>query len=217
GGEFDEDEYAVDLGARIPDVYANEGFIDFQILRDTLIVDRERGKALVSIAVDEGNRYYVGDFEVTGNRRFNAEEIQRFFPFEDEAPSLTQRVRGLIGGGGDRPEGVFSQSQWDEATQRLNTAYYNEGYIRAQINPVVERTLGADSVPKVNLRWEIFEGQPAIINKVIIAGNDYTTESCIRDQIFVLPGDVFNYDRLIRSYQNIQNLGFFEAPLPPPD
>jgi outer membrane protein insertion porin family len=216
-GEFDEDEYAVDLGARIPDIYANEGFIDFQILRDTLIVDRERGKAMVSIVVDEGERYYVGDFEVTGNRRFNAEELQRFFPFEDQAPSLTQRMRGLLGGGDARPEGVFSQAQWDEATQRLNTAYYNEGYIRAQINPVVERTVGPDSVPTVNLRWEIFEGQPAIINKVIIAGNDYTTESCIRDQIFVLPGDVFNYDRLIRSYQNIQNLGFFEAPLPPPD
>jgi outer membrane protein insertion porin family len=217
GGEFDEDEFAVDLGARIPDLYANEGFIDFQILSDTLIIDRDRGKAMVQITVNEGERYYVGDFEVTGNRRFNAEEIQRFFPFEDQAPSLTERMRGLLGRGPDSPEGVFSQAEWEGATQQLNTAYYNEGYIRAQINPVLERTVGPDSVPTVNLRWEIFEGQPAIVNKVIIAGNDYTTESCIRDQIFVLPGDVFNYDRLIRSYQNIQNLGFFEAPLPPPD
>ena len=216
-GEFDEDEFATDLGARIPQLYADEGFIDFQILRDTLIVDREQGKALVQIAVDEGERYRVGDFEVTGNRRFNAEEIERFFPFEERTPSLTERMRGLLGGGSDAPEGVFSQGEWEEATQRLNTAYYNEGYIRAQISPVVERTVSEDSVPTVNLRWEIFEGQPAIINKVVIAGNDYTTESCIRDQIFVLPGDVFNYDRLIRSYQNIQNLGFFEAPLPPPD
>ncbi|HSJ64032.1 MAG TPA: outer membrane protein assembly factor BamA [Gemmatimonadaceae bacterium] len=216
-GEFDEDEFATDLGARIPEVYANEGFIDFQILRDTLEVDRERGKALLRIAVDEGERYRVGDFSVTGNRRFSAEEIQRFFPFEERTPSLTERMRGLLGGGKDSPEGVFSQGQWDEATQRLNTAYYNEGYIRAQINPVVERTVGPDSLPAVDLRWEIFEGQPAIVNKVIIAGNDYTTEACIRDQIFILPGDVFNYDRLIRSYQNIQNLGFFEAPLPPPD
>ena len=216
GGEFDEDEYAVDLGARIPGVYADEGFIDFQILRDTLIVDPERGKALVEIQVDEGDRYYVGNFDVSGNHRFTAEEIRRFFPFEDEAPSLTERVRGLLGGE-ERPEGVFRQTEWDEATQRLSTAYYNEGYIRARINPVVERTVGPDSVPQVDLRWEIFEGQPAIVNKVIIAGNDYTTEACIRDQIFVLPGDVFNYDRLIRSYQNIQNLGFFEAPLPPPD
>ena len=216
-GEFDEDAFATDLGARIPELYANEGFIDFQILSDTLIVDRERGKALARITVDEGQRYRVGDFEVTGNRRFNAEEIERFFPFEERAPSLTERMRGLIGAGPEEYEGVFSQAEWEGATQRLSTAYYNEGYIRAQVNPIVERSVGADSVPTVNLRWEIFEGQPAIVNKVVIAGNDYTTEACIRDQIFVLPGDVFNYDRLIRSYQNIQNLGFFEAPLPPPD
>ena len=39
----------------------------------------------------------------------------------------------------------------------------------------------------------------------------------IRDAITLLPGDVFRQDALIRSYQNISNLGFFEQPLPFPD
>src|SRR5687767_14060771 len=43
-GEFNEDEYASDLGERIAQMYAKRGFIDFQIIKDTLIVDRERGK-----------------------------------------------------------------------------------------------------------------------------------------------------------------------------
>jgi outer membrane protein insertion porin family len=33
----------------------------------------------------------------------------------------------------------------------------------------------------------------------------------------MLPGDLFSQDRLIRSYQNVSNLGFFQQPLPPPD
>ena len=74
-----------------------------------------------------------------------------------------------------------------------------------------------DSVRKVNLRWEIEERPPAIVNRIEIAGNDYTVESCIRDQLLILPGDVFNQDRLIRSYQNIGNLNFFETPLPAPE
>jgi outer membrane protein insertion porin family len=82
---------------------------------------------------------------------------------------------------------------------------------------VVERTVGADSVPTVNLRWEIAEGAPSIVNKIEIAGNDHTTEDCIRRALVILPGDVYSQDRLIRSYQNIANLGFFETPLPPPD
>ena len=33
----------------------------------------------------------------------------------------------------------------------------------------------------------------------------------------MLPGDLFSQDRLIRSYQNVANLGFFQQPMPPPD
>ena len=69
----------------------------------------------------------------------------------------------------------------------------------------------------VDLRWEVEEGAPAIINRIEIVGNDYTTEQCIRDQLVILPGDVYNQQRLIQSWQSIGNLGFFETPLPPPD
>ncbi|HET7584607.1 MAG TPA: outer membrane protein assembly factor BamA [Gemmatimonadaceae bacterium] len=215
-GEFDEDKLALDLGDRIPALYARHGFIDFQVVQDTLVVDREHGKGLLDIKVDEGKRYHVGTFDVVGNRRFPADVIRRYYPFGDQEPTLTERIKGVLGRGG-RNGDVFNQEEWDEATQRLVTAYHNEGYIRSEINPVVERTVAPDSTPVVNLRWEIQEGTPAIINKVIIQGNDYTTEACIRDQIFVLPGDVFSQDRLIQSYQNIANLGFFETPLPPPE
>ena len=51
----------------------------------------------------------------------------------------------------------------------------------------------------VDLRWEIDEKAPAIINRIEIVGNDYTVESCIRDQMVIVPGDVYNQDRLIRS------------------
>ena len=39
----------------------------------------------------------------------------------------------------------------------------------------------------------------------------------IREAIVMLPGDLFSRDRLIRSYQNVSNLGFFQQPLPSPD
>lgn len=74
-----------------------------------------------------------------------------------------------------------------------------------------------DSLPTVNLRWDIEEGAPAIVNRVEIYGNDYTEESCIRDALMVIPGDVYNQDRLIRSWQNVGNMGFFESPVTPPD
>ena len=218
-GAFDEEKYAGDLAERLPALYASRGFIDFQILKDTLLIDRERGKALIDLTIKEGPQYHIGTFEVVDNRRFATDELERYYPFTGQGPTLTQRVTRLARGQlRSAPKDVFDQTRWDEATEKVQTAYRNEGYIYARIRPVVERgTAGADSTPTVNLRWEIDERQPAIVNRIDIAGNDYTTDECIRRQLVLVPGDVFNQDRLLRSWQSIGNLGFFETPLAFPD
>jgi outer membrane protein insertion porin family len=69
----------------------------------------------------------------------------------------------------------------------------------------------------VNLRWEIDEASPAIVNRIDIEGNDFTYESCIREQIVLAPGQVFNRNYLLRSYQNISNMNFFESPMAAPE
>lgn len=214
-GEFDEDRLAADLGEALPTLYAKNGYADFQVRRDTLLIDRERGKALVEIDVAEGRQYKVKGFEVVGNRRFSSEDLTAFYPFISRPPTLNERLRALARRRTPASD-VFDRTRWEAATQKVATAYSNEGYIYARVNPVVERD-PTDSLGVVRLRWDIQEGTPAIINRVEILGNDYTSETCIRDQLFIVPGDVFNQDRLIRSWQSIGNLGFFETPLPFPD
>ncbi len=218
-GELDADKFAGDVGERIPALYASKGYLDAQVLKDTVRVDRGRGKALVDLTVKEGPRYRIGTFEVTGSRRFSNDDLMRFYPFGAQPTTITSAVKGVLRVGRTNDDaGYFDQSRWDEATRRVGEAYANEGYIYANVRPVVERRfVGTDSVPTVNLRWEVTEGQPAIVNRVDILGNDITSETCIRNQIFVVPGDIFRKDALIRSYQSIGNLGFFETPIPPPD
>lgn len=215
-GEFKDDKYQGDIAERIPELYARNGYVDVEVLKDTLIVDRERGKALVEITVKEGPQYKVGSFEIVGNRRFSTDELERYYPFTQVSPTLAQRVSGLVHRRAPASS-LFDRTRWDEATDKISTAYRNEGFIYAQVRPVVNRDTTPSGQPVVNLRWELDERQPAIINRIDIAGNDYTTESCIRNSLVILPGDVFNQDRLVRSYQNIANMGFFETPMPPPD
>jgi len=215
-GDFDSEKYAQDLGERLPKLYADRGFIDFEVQQDTLIVDRERGKGLIELKFNEGKQYKVNAFEVTGNRRYSSADMARFYPFADSGVSLARRVTSAMR---RRPiqTGVFNQSTWDDATEKIRNALANDGFIYSQVRPIVDRQVGPDSTPVVNLRWDITEGQPAIINRVEIIGNDYTTESCIRDQLVIIPGDVFSRDRLVRSWQSISNLGFFETPITPPE
>ena len=217
-GEFDDATFAEDLSTRIPQLYGGRGFIDFRILKDTLIVDRAKGKGLIEITVAEGPRYVVGSFEVIGNRRFSTEQVALFYPFgKNQEATITQRATSIIRRSYINPPNTFDEARWEEAQQKLNEAYNDEGYIYSQIRPVVERVPSTDSVRKVNLRWEIDERSPAIINRIEIAGNDYTHESCIREQIVLAPGQVFNRNYLIRSYQNIGNLNFFETPMGAPE
>lgn len=212
-GEFDQDKYARDIGDSVPAMFMNRGYVDFQLLKDTILVNRARGKGLIDLTVSEGKQYKVGTFEVTGSRRFSSADIARFFPFNNTSPTLQERLKSLLK---RKPavKNMFDQAEWDEATSKVRQAYATEGYIYAQVRPIIDRQHGADG-DKVNLRWDVQEGAPAIVNRIEILGNDYTHENCIRDQLVIIPGGVFNQDALIRSWRSIQNLGFFEQMQPP--
>lgn len=216
-GEISDEEYAADLAERIPALYARRGFIDMHIARDTLHIDREHGKALLELTVVEGPQYKVGNFEVLGGRHYSDEDLAQYYPFGDLSRPLSSRVGDFLRRRTPVPLDVFNQSDWESATDEVRQAYGNDGYIYSQVRPVVERRVTPDSTYYVDLRWEVTEGSPAIINRVEIVGNDYTTEACIRDQLVILPGDVFNQQRLIQSWQSLSGLGFFETPIPPPD
>lgn len=210
-GEYNDDKLRTDVLERLPKFYGERGFIDFQVLEDTLLVRDSTGKAELVLRVSEGERHHVGTFEIVGNRRFSTDQLELFYPFR------TAQRSGVFGlGGAVRGAPVFNEARWDDATTGLYALYHNEGYIYTQVRPDVLRRTGANGQPLVDLRWVINEGQPAIVNKIAIIGNDITHERVIREQIVLLPGDVFRQDALLRSYQNISNLGFFN-PLPSPE
>jgi outer membrane protein insertion porin family len=204
-GEYDETEFERDLRERIPAFYASRGYIDLRILRDTLVVTEETGKGRLILEVEEGDRYTVGTFEIIGNRRFSTEQLQTYYPFATP-------------GGGRSGGAVFDDDEWSQATRDVQTLYGNSGYLYADVRPVMTRRTTPDGRKLVDLRWQIAEGDPATIHKVVILGNSVTHESVIRRATFPLvPGDVFRQDALIRAYQNVSNLGFFQQPLAVPD
>jgi outer membrane protein insertion porin family len=210
-GEYNDDKLSEDLRQTLPEFYGKQGFVDFQVLDDTLVVDEHTGKATLLVKVSEGEPYRIGSFEIAGNRRFSTEELQAFYPFAGEQRS------GLLGLGGRRHMVYFDDQLWQDATRKLQTLYYNNGYIYVSVRPDVLRRTGPDGKPVVDLRWVINEGQPAIVDHVEIRGNDVTHDRVIREAIVMVPGDVFRQDALIASYQRVSNLGFFNQPMPFPD
>ena len=205
-GAYDERELDIDKRERLPKYYGGHGMIDFQVAKDTLIPDPKTGKAVLQLTVEEGQIFKVGTLEVTGNRRFSVEELMAGLPF-----GTADQV-----GSGKELGGTFDRNAWDLATEKIKDLYTNSGYITAQVEPEQARRVKPDGSAVLDLRWRIQEGAPATINRINIIGNEVTHERVIREAIVLLPGELFNKDRLLRSYQNIGNLNFFQQPMPSP-
>ncbi len=214
-GKFDRDTYQRDLREALPTFYGEHGYIDFTVASDTMVIDPQTGKARIVIAVNEGPQYRLGAFEVEGNSRFPSEQLEQIFA------ARRRSVLGLPFGGGDAREAgeVFDRAALDAATENVRQMYRNEGYLFAMVEPIVERVPSDEpgEPPVVNVTWSISESSPFYIDQITIAGNTYTHESVIRDRLVVYPGDIYNEDRLLQSYQSIGALGFFETPLPLPE
>src|ERR687893_250965 len=124
-GEYDEREVEQDVRERLPRWYADQGYVDFQVTHDSLVSDSTGGKAVLRLTVDEGAIYRVGTFDIQGNRRFSSEELRAFYPFGPIGPNGAPQGRS-------RP---FSRSEWNEATDKIQNLYANNGYIYAQVQP----------------------------------------------------------------------------------
>ena len=205
-GTYDENLLEGDIRERLPTWYASRGYIDFQVVGDSLIPDERRAKATLRLTVDEGPLYTVGNFDIIGARQYSTEELTQYYPFGRFAPGSLSSLKA-----------PFNRTAWEKATEAVQSLYANTGYIYAQVVPEEIRRTGPNGEPIVDLRWNIREGNVVTVNKINIVGNEVTHERVIREGIVLYPGQVFSRDALVRSYQNIANLGFFAQPMPPPD
>ena len=201
-GLYDRERYEEDLRVGLPNFYAAEGFLDFVVLGDTLIIDPVSGKSRLEISMDEGPQYRLREFTIDGNSEFSTEALQRIFQPERS---------GLFLGSDERELPVFDNESFQAATAAVSERYQNEGYLYSQIVPFVRQNeVTEGETPTVDVGWVIDEGPQAYINRVNIEGNEYTWSRVIRDKIFVLPGDVYSRERIIQSFQSISSLGYFE-------
>ncbi|MCJ7627958.1 MAG: outer membrane protein assembly factor BamA, partial [Longimicrobiales bacterium] len=212
GGSYDAEVFDQDLEEAIPALYKAQGFLDFRVVSDSLVVDPQTGKTRIEVQVEEGPRYRLNAFVVEGNRHFSTEEIERYFAREEGGLLSSLGLRG------SRSDDTFFDAQkFQEALSEVQQAYNDDGYLYARVEPWIEKLEAAeDEGPSVRAGWRITEANPAYINRIRISGNEYTHERVIRERIYSLPGDVYSQARLLQSYQSIGALGFFETPLPMP-
>ncbi len=182
-GRFDQEKFDGDLVA-LADFYKKNGFIDVAIGPYELQQISDRHHELV-ITIDEGVKYIFGEIKVSGNEHFTTDIILESFTFK----------------AGD----TFDQEKFDKQMARVYSLYFDEGFIYTDIRNEFDKT-----GEQLNVNMVIVENVRAQIRQIHITGNRRTKEKVLRRQLEIAPGDYYRQSQVIRSQQNIYNLGFFE-------
>ena len=184
-GIFSQDTFNKDL-KKIIAFYKEHGYIKAKIVDTDVSSDVTKNWMFITITINEGEQFYVGDVLLSGNKVFKDEEL---------LPSITLK-KGEI----------FSEKKLEDSKRVLQSFYAGKGYIFASIRYEME-TLEKEKV--ANFSFIIREDELAYIDEIIIRGNTKTKDKVIRRELLVKPGERFDGEKIKKSRQKLNNLGYF--------
>lgn len=184
-GIFKEAVFQQDL-ERVLLYFQQEGFLDAKVTHK-LDQNKTTKKLSITVVVEEGRHYVAGEIKFQGNRLFPESEISQEI---DMLPGLT-----------------YSQYYLYQDVEKIRAYYYERGYMDARIIPDVR--LNRDT-GKVDVLYQIEEGDVIFVDKVIVRGNTKTRDIVIRRELRIHPGERFDGSKIERSKERLNNLGFFE-------
>lgn len=184
-GVFQESSFQKDL-ENIKLFYQQEGFLDAKVASG-FDYDREKNKIVVNVQVDEGQRYTTGEIRIQGNVLFPESEIW-------------QELEML-------PGQTYSQYYLFKDVERIRSFYFSQGYMDVRIIPDIRMNRDTG---KVDVYYQIQEGDLFFVEKVVVRGNTKTKDIVIRRELRIRPGERFDGEKIDKSKQRLENLGYFE-------
>ena len=184
---YDPDKIASDEDL-IRRFYLRNGYADFRIVASDAHFDPADAGYKVSISVEEGQQYTVGNVGI-----------------ESHVPELTSQallpfVRLASGD-------VYNGDLVEKSTESLTREVGRLGYAFAVVRPRGDRD---PTTHKVNLSFVIDEGSRVYIERINVRGNTRTREYVIRREFDIGEGDPYNKVLIDRAERRLNSLGFFK-------
>ncbi len=172
---------------RVKAFYRNNGYSDVTAEYE-IKSDKKRPFLYLTIKIQEGKKYLIGNVSIQGNKEISEKDI-------------LSKLKATA------PDKVFSQEALKQDISNIQSLYFDRGYIFAQVQ---ESTSLNPDTRRVDVVYSITENQIAYVDKIKIRGNIKTKDVVIRRELRIRPGDRFDGEKLRRSKERLQNLGFFD-------
>lgn len=198
GSKYIASEYEEDK-KKLVSYLNSEGFRDADIISDS--ISRHGYSTIdVKLKLNEGRKYYFRDITWTGNYLYTAATLNKVLDIKKgdvySGEALEKKTTFNPKGGAD-----------------ISGLYMDDGYLFFRVNPV-EVAVEGDSI---DVEMRIFEGDQAIIDQVSITGNERTSEHVVRRELTTIPGQKFRRADIIRTQQQLSQMGYFNPQKIEPD
>lgn len=164
----------------------DNGFADAKVeieVRESPCTNR----IVLVIRVDRGAYYTLGNITVEGNCIFTEEQIRNKFV--------------ICEGGADSPLAIR------DTISAIQDMYGRKGYIDALVD--YEPKLRVDC-PVYDVHITISEGDQYRVGLIKVFGNCSTFTTTILHETLLIPGEVFNTDKIKATEARLNNVGFFK-------
>lgn len=168
-------------------VYYNQGYVQAKIDRPQVYVTPDKKSIYITVRIEEGEQYDVGEIDFAGDILFPRDELM-------ESIEINKNK-------------VFAYDILQKDISSLTAKYGDLGYAYANVIP---RYRFNDKDRKVDLVFEFDKGSKVYFGRINVVSNSKTRDKVVRRELKVREGELYNETRRRQSVENIQRLGFFE-------
>jgi len=172
---------------RIRELYHNNGYIEAKVGSPEVQLSKDRKEVTVTFPIVEGRQFTVHSVAVRGNDHLATDALVTDLNTQSAA--------------------IYSREAVRKDIAKLTEQYGNLGYFFVDIVP---RTVPVEEKTEVDVIFDIDEGKQAYIGRIDLTGNDRTRDKVIRRELRFQEGDLYNSQAVRRSFERLNNLGYFD-------
>ncbi len=176
---------------RIRSVYFDRGFARVDVKSSTVQLDPQSQTVFLTLLVDEGRVYTLGDVRVAGELPPGVDAL-------DDELSLT------VGE-------MYRQRDVSADAERLKDVLGKSGFTGANVREVPEFD---DAAGTVDLTYLVEPGLKTYVRRIEFKGNEVTADPVMRRNLVQLEGAVADTGKIELSRARLERLGFFSRVTP---
>ena len=195
GGLFsfisDDNQYAKEKLSgdleKLRSYYLDRGYVKFQVTSTQVSITPDKKGVYITINIDEGDKYKIKDYKLTGNLIVGEQELRSMIPIAE----------------GSTYSGALVTYSEDAITNRLGAEGY--GFASVQSIPQID-----DATKEVTVNFFVNPGNRVYVRRINFQGNNKTADEVMRREMRQMESGWLNNQSVELSKTRLERLTYFE-------